>query len=225
MLGRTQSLLLAARITAASRLPVLLGLSVLGAAAGGCGEAVGEPPADTPAAATPASENAVAEPAAAEAAVTLSQATWDEILQAVKSPGRPAVLDVWSLSCEPCLKEFPGLVRLDQQWGERLHCVSANIDFDGRRTRPPESYEPKVSEFLEQQKAELRNFLCTTPSDQVYEKLKIPSIPAVLVFDAQGKEVARFVDAGETLGFTYQKDVIPFVEKMLASDAAPAAEQ
>ena len=78
--------------------------------------------------------------------------------------------------------------------------VLANIDFDGRKTRPPESYQSKVMDFLRLKQAELDNYLCTTPSDEVYSDLKIDSIPAVLVFDASGKEVARFVDAGETIG-------------------------
>ena len=43
----------------------------------------------------------------------------------------------------------------------------------------------------------------------------MPSIPAVLVFDAEGKLVKQFIDAGETIGFTYDKDVIPMVNSIL----------
>lgn len=193
----------------------------------GCGEVetVAEQAANsTNAAAEEAVVDEKAPEVEAESAVSVSLAPWAEILKAAKAEGRPAVLDVWSLGCEPCLKEFPGLVRLHQQWGEQLHCVSANIDFDGRKTRPPESYESKVMDFLRLKSASFDNYLCTTPSDEVYTELKIDSIPAVLIFDAEGKEVARFVDAGETLGFTYEKDIIPFVREMLSGKAAPAKE-
>lgn len=225
------------RLLLSGQLLILLGLLPVVFAAEGCGtgESVGvaeqtaetsEPAAASPQAATPAAAPEGAESNPQQAGkVSVSLASWAEILKAAKAEGRPAVLDVWSLGCEPCLKEFPGLVRLHREWGEKLHCVSANIDFDGRKTRPPESYETKVMDFLRLKEATLDNYLCTTPSEEIYTELKIDSIPAVLVFDAEGKEVARFVDAGETLGFTYEKDIIPFVEKLLADDAAPGSDQ
>lgn len=147
--------------------------------------------------------------------VQVSVTPWEEIFTAVKSAGKPTVLDVWSLSCEPCMREFPGLVALQSEHGEKIHCVSANIDFDGRKTHPPENYLSEVTRFLLVNAARLENHICSTPSDDVYAALDIDSIPAVLIFDAEGKEVARFVDAGETIGFTYEKDIFPFVQKML----------
>jgi hypothetical protein len=43
----------------------------------------------------------------------------------------------------------------------------------------------------------------------------LASIPAVLVFDGEGNLTKVFVDAGESAGFTYEKDVVPFVEKLI----------
>ncbi len=56
-------------------------------------------------------------------------------------------------------------------------------------------------------------YISSTPSDDVFTSAELISIPAVLVFDADGKIARKFVDAGDTLGFTYEKDVIPFVTK------------
>lgn len=144
-------------------------------------------------------------------------APWDEIAAAVKGSGKLTVVDVWSLACEPCMKEFPGLVNLHQQYGEQLNCVSVNVDFDGRRTHPPEGYTTQVQQFLNFNNAELNNYICATPSDMVFETLDIVSIPAVLIFDAQGNEITRFVDAGDTRGFTYERNVAPAIEKLLAT--------
>ena len=147
--------------------------------------------------------------------VVLELSSWEEILHAAKTAGRPVVLDVWSLSCDPCLREYPGLVKLHEDYGDRLQCISANIEFDGRKSKPPASYFTSVHRFLRAQGSTLKNLLCTTPSDDVYAALEIDSIPAVILFDAQGNEVQRFVDAGETIGFTYQTHVNPAVAKLL----------
>lgn len=172
--------------------------------------AASDPNAEAPA---PASQGAAD-------AVSVTIQPWQEIVAAATADGRPAVIDVWALSCEPCLKSFPELVRLHNTLGDQVHCVSANVDFDGRRTRPPESYANDVREFLQTSESTLANYISATPSDEVYAELGIPSIPAVLVFDADGTEVARFVDAGETVGFTYRDHVIPFVRTLIAGDDA-----
>ena len=150
--------------------------------------------------------------AAADSTVNLSIASWSEIESHAKSTGRITVVDLWSLSCGPCLKEFPGLVRLSKSMPQRVSCIGVSLDYDGRKSKPPESYSENVVSFLTAVQSRFPNFLCSTPSDDVYKSTQIPSIPAVLVFDTQGKLVKQFVDSGETIGFTYDKDVIPFVK-------------
>jgi thiol-disulfide isomerase/thioredoxin len=160
-----------------------------------------------------------------EKIVDLVVTAWPDVVAKVKATGKPAVVDIWSLACEPCIKEFPGLIRLHEQYGERLNCVSVNVDFDGRRTAPPETYTADITRFLEFNLAKIDNHICATPSDKVFELLDIPSIPAVLLFDAEGNEVARFVDAGDTRGFTYENNIDKAVEELMALyPAAPDAE-
>lgn len=144
-------------------------------------------------------------------------AEWDEIMKTVASSKKVAVLDVWSLVCQPCLEEFPGLVRLHKELGEDVACYSADVDFDGRKTRPPETYRPHVEAFLQKVDAAeaFPHFISATSSDEIYTKLEIASIPAVLVFNADGTIAKKFVDAGETAGFTYDDDVIPFVKSIV----------
>ena len=142
--------------------------------------------------------------------------SWDMIRQEVLSSKKITVVDLWSLACEPCLKEFPGLVQLHRDYPEQINCVSVNLDFDGRKTRPPESYEAEVEAFLQSvQAGKLTSYICSTASDDVFIEEKIPSIPVVMVFNSQGEMVKKFVDAGETVGFSYAKSVRPVVIEML----------
>lgn len=143
-------------------------------------------------------------------------ATWDAIEKEVKSTGKVTVVDLWSLSCEPCLKEFPGLVELHKKHGADIQCIAVDMDYDGRKSRPPSYYEERVVSFLKGVDAgEMTTFISETPSDDIYAATGLVSIPAVLVFDASGKLVKSFVDAGSSVGFTYESDVTPFVKQML----------
>lgn len=147
--------------------------------------------------------------------VGLRFATFAEIQQYIDDLEKPAIVDFWSLACPPCIDEFPGLVNLQRQYGDRIVCISVDVDYDGRKTKPPESYKEEVEAFLTEQEATFTNFLCTTPSDDVFTELGIDSIPSVLVYGADGELVKQFVDAGDTLGFGYQRDVEPFVSQWL----------
>lgn len=147
-------------------------------------------------------------------------ADWSSIQSFATSTGKVTVVDLWSLACGPCLKEFPGLVKLNRDHGSDVICVGVSVDYDGRKSRPADSYKDRVVTFLKAVDAAFPNFICQTPNEDVYNALDLDSIPAVLVFDQQGKLQKRFVDAGETIGFGYEKDVVPFVEELLKQDAA-----
>lgn len=148
--------------------------------------------------------------------VTLKASAWPEIAKAVAKTGKVTVVDLWSLACEPCLKEFPGLVKLHRELGDKIACASVNLDFDGRKTKPAESYRPRAEAFLASVKATFPNYLSTTASDEVFGEVGIDSIPAVMVFDANGKLIRTFSDVGDDAGFTYDKNVIPFVQGAVA---------
>ena len=142
-------------------------------------------------------------------------ASWNEIQSEAEASGKVTVVDLWSLSCEPCLKEFPGLVHLHQEMGASVQCIAVDMDYDGRKSRPPEHYADRVTKFLASVGASgFATYISSTPSDDVFTAMKIPSLPAVLVYGADGKVAKVFVDAGETAGFTYEKDIIPLVAKL-----------
>jgi thiol-disulfide isomerase/thioredoxin len=141
-------------------------------------------------------------------------ASWSQIQDTATSTGKVTVVDLWSLVCEPCLKEFPNLVQLHRDLGDKIQCIAVDVDYDGRKTRPPETYEDRVVAFLDSVGADFPTYISRTPSDEVFAAADLASIPAVMVYDADGQLVQVFEDAGETAGFTYQKDIVPLVTKL-----------
>lgn len=143
--------------------------------------------------------------------VTLQIADYDGIVELIAGHrGKVVVVDAWSTWCEPCVREFPGLVKLHQAHGpEKVACVSVSFDYDG--IGKPEEFEADVLAFLRKQNATFDNVLASEEADVMYAKMKLPSIPAVFVYNAEGKLVKRL--DGE---FSYAEDVVPIVEKLLA---------
>ena len=131
--------------------------------------------------------------------------------------GKVVVVDAWSTSCLPCIKEFPNLVALHNARRKDVACISLNLDYIGLKNKPPEFYQERVTEFLTKRKAAFDNVLCSEESEAIFEKLGIPSIPAVFVYDRTGKLVKTFDNSDaetEEDAFTY-KDVNAFVDELL----------
>lgn len=151
-----------------------------------------------------------------EAKVDIRLAPWTEIDTLIQKTGRVTVVDFWSLACIPCLREFPHLVALQKKYPEKVRAIGVNVDFYGGQKYPAKSYQPRVSAFLQSLDATFPNFISQTPSDDVFQGVKINALPAVLVIDGAGKVVERFTDVNHSGGFTYEDDIVPAVEKLLA---------
>ncbi len=168
------------------------------------------------AAGCPAKEDTPPKVQIAVDAVTLEIKSWDETLALVaEHKGKVVVLDLWSTACEPCITEFPHLVELQKQHGDKVRCMSASCDYIGVKSKPPESYKPKVLEFLTKSNATFPNVLLNVDPDTLFEKIDLASIPAVYVFGTDGKIAKRFDNDAGGGEFTYAKDIEPFVEDLL----------
>lgn len=152
-----------------------------------------------------------------QAEVVLQRLSLEEILGKIKKPQEKwTIVDVWSTSCAPCMREFPKLVELSKRYPDKLRCMSINVDYLGMKTKPPENYEPKVKKFLATQNANFDHFLSTTPDSELFEKMEIDSIPAIMVFDASGERKMLWTDSNSgDDGLSYDGDVIPWLEKEL----------
>jgi thiol-disulfide isomerase/thioredoxin len=176
---------------------------------------------ETPAAATKKED---AEPKT-PAEIPLTIATWEEVEQQVAThAGKVVVLDLWSTSCQPCIREFPNLVALHKKFPDRVVCMSVNSDYFGTKSKPPEYFVERVTTFLTEQNATFDNYLCSVSSDELYAQLNLASIPAVLVYGTDGKLVNRFDNDEGKYGdeFTYPDHVIPLVEQLLQETAGAA---
>jgi thiol-disulfide isomerase/thioredoxin len=146
---------------------------------------------------------------------------WDDTQKLIASKkGQVVVLDAWSTSCVPCMREFPHLVELHKALGDDVACISLSADYTGSKTKPPEFYREKVLKFLTKQGATFDNVLSSLPSDELFETLDIPSIPAVFVYDRSGKLLKKFDNSeaeSEEDEFTY-KDVRALVEKEVGKE-------
>lgn len=158
---------------------------------------------------------------ASSAEVTLTAGSWADVKKlAAEHLDKIVIVDIWSTSCLPCMEEFPHLVELQKQHPEKILCISLNVDYAGIKTKPPETYRPRVEKFLKKQEAAFPNFLCTTDAETLFGELKLTSIPAVYVFEKGGQLAKRFdsslLSDGEEEAFTYQEDIVPFVDKLLS---------
>jgi thiol-disulfide isomerase/thioredoxin len=132
--------------------------------------------------------------------------------------GKVVVLDCWSTSCPPCVKEFPGLVKLAAKHGARVQCLSLCFDYDGLGT--PAELVPPVQAFLEKVGAgQVVNLLSREEADSLYAKLDLVSVPAIFIWKPDGSLAICYDDemAARELGrpFTYA-DVERTVADLLA---------
>jgi thiol-disulfide isomerase/thioredoxin len=169
-------------------------------------------------AASPTAPPVPATPAPAAAAVEVALVDHDGLMAAVAAHrGKVVVLDCWSTSCPPCVKEFPGLVALAAEHPEQVACLSLSFDYEGIGT--PEEVLPPVRDFLTKVGAgRIGNMLTREDADVMYRKLDLDSVPAVYVWGPDGALVRRFDDddATKRLGrpFTYD-DVAETVRGLL----------
>ena len=124
--------------------------------------------------------------------VRLTIVSYDGVLEHIAANrGKVVVMDAWSTSCPPCMKEFHNLVDLHRQYKpEELACISLSFDYEG--LGKPEEVQAGVLDFLRSQGATLDNLLSNEESDVLYRKFKLAAVPAVFVYDREGKLRKRF---------------------------------
>jgi len=185
---------------------MLVGLAILAVGCGGPGG--GSPPA----APSVSSASTVPHgfPSASPRDVSVSLVEHADVLAAVASHrGKVVVLDCWSTSCPPCIKEFPGLVALARKHPDRVECLSLAFDYEG--IGAVEDALGPVREFLasvdDGSLGNLHHMLGRVDADELYRQMELDSVPAVYVWNTDGSLARRFDDDDATrrLGraFTY----------------------
>lgn len=109
-----------------------------------------------------------------------------------KHKGKIVVVDFWATFCIPCRREFPNLVKLRNEQGSTVACISVTVD--------DADDAGKALKFLKLQKASFENFLLDEKADAYQKAFGFAAVPCVLVYGADGKLVKKFSDKE----FTYE---------------------
>ena len=100
--------------------------------------------------------------------------------------GKIVVVDVWATYCQPCMRDFHQLVELSKRYSpSQVACISLSLDNQG--LRPLDQVVPQVLHFLNEQRATFDNVIMLEDSDQMLRALRLSSVPAVLVYNKQGR--------------------------------------
>ncbi|URA11037.1 TlpA family protein disulfide reductase [Thermospira aquatica] len=108
----------------------------------------------------------------------------DSIVRLEAYRGKVVLLNFWATWCPPCQAEIPDLVRLYQDFGDRLVVIGISLD------RGPNAKE-LVQDFYKQFKM---NYPVVMGSDQLAMRYGgISGIPTSFVIDKQGRIVEKIV--------------------------------
>jgi thiol-disulfide isomerase/thioredoxin len=149
-------------------------------------------------------------PPAARGDVKLQVVKYDRLVEEVRAlRGKIVVVDAWATYCPPCKKEFPNLVRLSRDWAkDGVACLSVSVDEKDK--------EGAALEFLRKQGATFPNFLLDEKPAVWQTRWNLQGVPAVFVFDRQGRRAAKFNADDPEHPFTYA-DVEKLVRQLIAS--------
>lgn len=145
--------------------------------------------------------------------VTTEIADWETIETAIEShKGKIVVVDFWATWCEPCLEEFPGLVRLQKMHKEDVVAISVNMNYAGLDDETPEKMKDEALDKLTEFDARIENYVSKQIDEEMFQQANIKQIPTILVFDKTGKRHEELAPDGPV---SYSKHVYPVVEELL----------
>lgn len=121
--------------------------------------------------------------------IQLDLVTYKQLGNEIKNlHGKVVLVDFWADYCQPCKQKFPAVVALHRKLANQgFTVVSVNVD----DVTDAETRE-RVKAFLAQQNATCRNLLLAEKPEVWVPKLKMDSIPAMILFNQQGQMVNRW---------------------------------
>ena len=115
------------------------------------------------------------------------------------SKGRVLVINYWATWCQPCVKEFPGLVNLRKAFPEsELNVVGISVDYD---VRP-------VENFLKKQDV---NFPVVIDDGSIASMIAVQSIPRTVIYNRKSEKVL------DHIGFISEENFRHVVQRLLTA--------
>jgi len=148
-------------------------------------------------------------PAEPGSLTAVSYSQWQQKLASYR--GEIVVVDFWATWCSPCLQRFPHIVQLHEQYGGKgVRVVSVALE-----DRSDPAAIERARAFLKKQSAALDSFRLDEEIPDAFEKLDLLGIPAVLIYDREGK--LRHKLTGDNPNRQYKnEDVDRALEDLLA---------
>ncbi len=121
------------------------------------------------------------------AGVDVRVVKYDGLADAVSGlRGKVVLVDFWGIDCGPCKKAFPHVLEMQRKYGaDGLTVVSVAIKLDD--DAPTDRERGRVLKFLQDHGATTTNLLLDEKAAVWQGRLRFDSIPAVYVFNRQGK--------------------------------------
>ena len=104
------------------------------------------------------------------------------------SNGKILFLNVWATWCQPCVEEFPDIVKLYNDY------QNAGVDIAAISVDYPDEVDSKILPFLVSQHVPFKVYVANIKKDEDFINELNPSwsgaVPATFIFDAKGKQRA-----------------------------------
>ena len=136
---------------------------------------------------------------AAEPTIDLRTVKYDDLMKEVRGhKGKVIVVDIWAQWCVPCKREFPGLVKLQKDYGKAdLVAISVTID-------KPSDTEARanVLKFLNKvQATDVVNLNLDEEDDFWMKKFDTKGPPVVYVFDRANRIALKLPSGNQNVDY------------------------
>ena len=125
----------------------------------------------------------------------------------IKNNNSPLLINVWATWCMPCREEFPDLVKISNNFKDKIRVVGISVD-------DSEDLDSKVIPFIKNQKADFEIYLLkfVEPEDfiNLLNKKWSGAIPATFVYDKKGNQEEMLI--GKQSYETFEKSLKRAIE-------------
>lgn len=121
--------------------------------------------------------------------VRLDLVTYKQLGSEIKNlQGQVVLVDFWADYCQPCKQKFPHVLALQRKFtGQGFAVVSVSVD-----DVTDADVRERVKAYLQEQRATCRNLLLAEKPEVWVPKLQMKSIPAMMLFDRDGRLINRW---------------------------------
>lgn len=145
-------------------------------------------------------------------AIAMRPVSYPQWLQQRKAyQGRILVVDMWATWCTSCIEGFPKMLELEKKYASRdVQIVSMNLD-----DRGDTQAIAAANRFLQSVGARFPNYHMDENLMQAFDKLDLIGIPAVVIYDVQGKQRYRLTGDNPYKQFT-DRDIESAIQHLLS---------